>query len=511
MLFNSPEFLLLFLPFALAGYYMLRHRRFETAAVRFLVVCSLFFYGWWEPIYLTLIVGSILFNYVVGRALLRRPTKAVLTFGVVMNLGLLGVFKYANLAIGSVASLTGGALGAVDIILPLAISFFTFQQVAYLVDAYQGKVEEPGFTTYCLFVSFFPQLIAGPIVHHREMIPQFLQRHEIDVVWRNLAIGFTIATIGLFKKLVLADRAGFWGDQSFGAVARGIDVSFIEAWVGVLGFSFQIYFDFSGYTDMAIGLARMFGIILPLNFASPYKATSIIDFWRGWHMTLTRFLRDYLYFPLGGNRLGPARRYVNLMIVMLLGGLWHGASWTFVAWGGLHGVYLAVNHGWRAWRGGSGDPSPAGRWAGRIVTFLAVTVAWTFFRAESFADAVAMLRGLVGLNGVTLPAHYAGPMGGLAPWLADLGLVFGAVPAYSGGWQIVSLAALLGFVWFFPNTQEILRDYEPSLDDARVTARTGRLVWRPSLAAGIGIGGVASYLALSLFRGSSGEFIYFQF
>jgi hypothetical protein len=255
----------------------------------------------------------------------------------------------------------------------------------------------------------------------------------------------------------------------------------------------------------------MFGVILPLNFASPYKATSIIEFWRCWHMTLSRFLRDYLYIPLGGNRRGPVRRYVNLFAVMLLGGLWHGANWTFVAWGGLHGAYLAVNYAWRAWRGGAGDPSLAGRWAGRIATFLAVTVAWTFFRAESFADAMAMLRGLVGLNGVTLPAHYAGPMGGLAPWLADLGLVFGAVPAYSGGWQIVSLAALLGFVWFFPNTQEILRDYEPSLDDVRVTARTGQLVWRPSLAAGICIGAVASYLALSLLQGTSGEFIYFQF
>ena len=508
MLFNSPEFLLLFLPFALAGYYMLRHRRFETAAVRFLVVCSLFFYGWWEPIYLTLIVGSILFNYVVGRALLRRPTKAVLTFGVVMNLGLLGVFKYANLAIGSVASLTGGALGAVDIILPLAISFFTFQQVAYLVDAYQGKVEEPGFTTYCLFVSFFPQLIAGPIVHHREMIPQFLQRHEIDVVWRNLAIGFTIATIGLFKKLVLADRAGFWGDQSFGAVARGIDVSFIEAWVGVLGFSFQIYFDFSGYTDMAIGLARMFGIILPLNFASPYKATSIIDFWRGWHMTLTRFLRDYLYFPLGGNRLGPARRYVNLMIVMLLGGLWHGASWTFVAWGGLHGVYLAVNHGWRAWRGAPVEPTAVGRWSGRLLTFTAVTVAWVFFRADSFGASLVMLRGLAGFNGVVLPAHYADVLGGLTPWLSGLGVAFGALPAYSGGWQLVTLAGLLGFVWLLPNTQEIMAGFEPALD-----ARPSRSLirWRPSLASGLVVAALASYLTLSLLQGPSGEFIYFEF
>ena len=240
MLFNSPEFLLLFLPFVLIGYYALRHRRFEMAAMKFLVACSLFFYGWWEPLYVPLIVGSILFNYLIGRALGRRHAaggrKTLLAFGIAMNLGLLGVFKYANLAISSMATLTGGALGAVDIILPLAISFFTFQQIAYLVDAYQGKVDEPNLATYCLFVTFFPQLIAGPIVHHREMIPQFLKRYQTDVVWRNLAIGFTIATIGLFKKLVLADRAGYWSDQSFGAVARGIDVSFIDVRPG------EVYF-----------------------------------------------------------------------------------------------------------------------------------------------------------------------------------------------------------------------------------------------------------------------------
>jgi len=512
MLFNSPEFLLLFLPVVLAGYYALRHHRFEMAAVRFLVVCSLFFYGWWEPLYVPLIVGSILFNYLIGRVLTRHHAagggKVVLAFGVALNLGLLGVFKYANLAIDSMAALTGSDMGAVDIILPLAISFFTFQQIAYLVDAYQGKVEEPSLATYCLFVSFFPQLIAGPIVHHREMIPQFLKCHQTDVVWRNLAIGFTIATIGLFKKLVLADRAGYWADQSFGAVARGIDVSFIDAWVGVLGFSFEIYFDFSGYTDMAIGLARMFGIILPLNFASPYKATSIIDFWRGWHMTLTRFLRDYLYFPLGGNRLGSARRYLNLMIVMLLGGLWHGANWTFVAWGGLHGVFLAVNHGWRAWRGDSGDSTAVGRWTGRLLTFTAVTVAWVFFRADNFPASLTMLRGLGGLNGVVLPIHYADILGGLMPWLSGLGVTFGALPVYGGGWQLVILAGLLGFVWLLPNTQEIMGDFEPAFD-ARPTRALIR--WQPSLASGLMIAVLASYLTLSLLQGPSGEFIYFEF
>ena len=512
MLFNSPEFLLVFLPFVLVGYYALLRRRFEMTAVKFMVVCSLFFYGWWEPMYVPLIVGSILFNYLIGRALARnraaRGGKALLGFGVAVNLGLLGGFKYANFALGNIAALTGGDLDFVDIALPLAISFFTFQQIAYLVDAYQGKVEEPGFATYCLFVSFFPQLIAGPIVHHRETIPQFLKPHQSDAMWRNLSIGFTIATIGLFKKLVLADRAGYWADQSFGAVARGIDVSFIEAWGGVLGFSFEIYFDFSGYSDMAIGLARMFGIILPLNFASPYKATSIIEFWRGWHLTLTRFLRDYLYFPLGGNRRGLVRRYVNLMLVMLLGGLWHGANWTFVAWGGLHGVFLAINHGWRAWRGDPGDSTAVGRWAGRLLTFTAVTVAWVFFRADSFPSSLTMLRGLAGLNGVVLPAHYADVLGGLGPWLSGLGVAFGSLPAYGGGWQLVTLAGLLGFVWLLPNTQEIMRDFEPALD-----ARPARspIAWRPSLASGLMVAGIASYLTLSLLQGSSGEFIYFEF
>jgi len=512
MLFNSPEFLLLFLPIVLVGYYAFRHRRMEMAAVKFLVACSLFFYGWWEPLYVPLIVGSILFNYFIGRALTRHHaaggSKALLTFGIAANLSLLGVFKYTNFAIGSVAALTGGTLGTIHIILPLAISFFTFQQIAYLVDAYQGKAEESNLAVYFLFVSFFPQLIAGPIVHHREMMPQFLKLQRLDVVWRNLSIGFTIATIGLFKKVALADRAGYWGNQSFGAVAKDIDVSFIEAWVGVLGFSFQIYFDFSGYSDMAIGLARMFGIILPLNFASPYKATSIIDFWRGWHMTLTRFLRDYLYFPLGGHRLGSARRYANLMIVMLLGGLWHGANWTFVAWGGLHGVFLAVNHGWRAWRGDPVDSTATGRWLGRVLTFTAVTVAWVFFRAENFPASLTMLRGLAGLNGVVLPVHYADVLGGVTPWLTANGITFGALPVYGGGWQLVTLAGLLGFVWFLPNTQEIMGEFEPALD-----ARPSRSLirWQPSLASGLVIAALASYLTLSLLQGESGEFIYFEF
>ena len=512
MLFNSPEFLLLFLPIVLAGYYGLRHRRFEMAAMKLLVAASLFFYGWWEPLNVPLMVGSILFNYLIGRALTRRNaaggSKILLTFGIATNLGLLGIFKYANFAIGSMATLTGVTLGTVNIILPLAISFFTFQQIAYLVDAYRGKSEEPDLVSYGLFVSFFPQLIAGPIVHHREMIPQFLKRHPIDVVWRDLAIGFTIATIGLFKKLVLADHAGYWGDQSFGAVARGIDVSFIEAWVGVLGFSFQIYFDFSGYSDMAIGLARMFGIILPLNFASPYKATSIVDFWRGWHMTLTRFLRDYLYFPLGGNRLGSVRRYANLMIVMLLGGLWHGANWTFVVWGGLHGVFLAVNHGWRAWRGKPTVPAVVGRWTGRLLTFTAVSVAWVFFRADSLSASLSMLRGLSGFNGVVLPVHYADVAGGLMPWLSAIGVTFGALPVYGGGWQLIILSGLLGFVWLLPNTQEIMGEFEPALD----SQPTHSLVrWRPTLASGLTIAVLASYLTLSLLQGPSGEFIYFQF
>ena len=348
----------------------------------------MFFYGWWNPVYLGLILGSILFNYAVGFSLLGRPHKLTLFLGVAGNLGVLGYFKYANFFIDNINALTSNDIILEQIILPLGISFFTFQQITYLVDAYRGETREYNFLHYCLFVVFFPQLIAGPIVHHKEMLPQFAKDALYGLKSRNLAVGFTIFIIGLFKKVVLADGIAVHATSVFAGAEHGVYLTFFEAWGGALAYSFQLYFDFSGYSDMAIGLARMFGIRLPLNFNSPFKATSIIDFWRRWHITLSRFLRDYLYIPLGGNRKGEARRFTNLMIAMLLGGLWHGAGWNFVLFGLAHGTYIVICGAWVKVKKNISDNSVikstvVANSIGRVITFLAVVLAFVPFRAES--------------------------------------------------------------------------------------------------------------------------------
>jgi alginate O-acetyltransferase complex protein AlgI len=357
VLFHSYFFMFFFVPITVGVFFWLGGREYRRLAVAWLVGASLFFYGWWDPHYLALIVGSILFNYAIGRIFWLRTTsdrdllfRGVLALGIAANLVALGYFKYFEFLVENLGRLTGSDFHIEEIVLPLAISFFTFQQIAYLVDAWKGEVRENSFLNYCLFVTFFPQLIAGPIVHHTEMLPQFFRRKIFTVRYEHLAVGLAIFFAGLFKKVVLADGVSVYSDPVFAAAEAGIALSFLEAWGGSLAYTFQIYFDFSGYSDMAIGLARMLGIRLPLNFNAPYKAVNIIEFWRRWHMTLSRFLRDYLYFPLGGNRKGPALKNLNLVVTMLLGGLWHGADWNFVLWGAMHGCYLILNHSWRAIR-----------------------------------------------------------------------------------------------------------------------------------------------------------------
>lgn len=527
MLFNSPVFLFLFLPIMLTGYYA--SKRWGSAWFNgrlpfgLLTLGSLFFYGWWAPVYLVLILGSITTNFFIARIIVTiRNTQGthsgyaytVVALGIVANLVTLGVFKYADFFVENLSFLTGVSFTTSQIILPLAISFFTFQQIAFLVDVYRGKAHETDFLTYCLFVSFFPQLIAGPIVHHAEMMPQFTrQREEQGPVWENLAVGTTIFVIGLFKKTIIADQMGAWSDQVFALPQQGVAPSLLVAWVGVSAFTFQIYFDFSGYSDMAIGLARMFGIKLPLNFDSPYKAANITDFWRRWHMTLSRFLRDYLYFPLGGNKRGPARRYVNLMIVMLLGGLWHGAAWTFVLWGGLHGLYLVLHRVWQkvAFHLRLRTDGLFRTALSRIATLFCIVVAWVMFRAETTDAAIAMYRGMAGLNGLILPQHYVQYFGDLSDW----GVQFGAVQVYGGFMQLGWLGAALLFVWFLPSTQELTRRFEPALGYAPQTvsllARIPALSWRPSMAIGVATGLVFTAMVLNILQGVQGEFIYFQF
>lgn len=450
MLFNSYEFILLFLPVSVAVFYGLGSTGRPRAACLWLVIASLFFYGWWKPAYLLLLVFSIGFNYGVGLALGRMGGPAtrrrvVLALGIAVNLGLLGYFKYANFFVANWNELVGSHWSLAAIVLPLAISFFTFNQIAYLVDAYRGIAREYDLVSYSLFISFFPHLIAGPIVHHKEMIPQFQER-DGRFNAEDLAVGLTIFCIGLTKKVLLADGIAPYANQAFDIAAHGGSLHFADAWMGALAYTLQLYFDFSGYSDMAIGAARLFGIRFPNNFDSPYKATNIIDFWRRWHITLSNFLRDYLYIPLGGNRKGPLRRYVNLLATMLLGGLWHGAGWTFVIWGGLHGFYLVINHAWRTFRKALGHDlgrvSPLGTLAGRLATFLAVVVAWVFFRSENLPAALKMLALMAGTEGISLPNYLP-----------------------------TQLIALLLLCWFAPNTQQWIAAYRPVLEAVSSPAR----------------------------------------
>jgi len=349
LLFNSYEFIFVFLPITFIIYFYLNHKRLTEASKGFLVFSSLFFYSWWNIAYLPLILSSMLFNYIIGNSLNndeghhRFPKKSILTFGIVSNIALLGYFKYSDFMIENVNYLTSSNIPTLDLALPLAISFFTFQQISYLVDSYKQETKEYDFLNYALFVTFFPQLIAGPIVHHKEMMPQFANTRNKVKNYKNIAMGLFIFSIGLFKKVVIADTFATWATAGFDTATT---LNLFEAWATSLSYTFQLYFDFSGYTDMAIGAALLFNIKLPINFNSPYKAITIQDFWRRWHITLSRFLKDYIYIPLGGNRKGEFRTYNNLMATFIIGGLWHGAGWTFVFWGFLHGIALVVHRVW---------------------------------------------------------------------------------------------------------------------------------------------------------------------
>jgi D-alanyl-lipoteichoic acid acyltransferase DltB (MBOAT superfamily) len=527
MLFNSYQYILFFLPITAVVFFWLRKRHHE-AALAWLVGTSLFYYGWWNPSYLAVIVSSILANFGIARLMsaipveLHRRRQFILLLGITSNLVFLGYFKYTAFVLNNINEALAWSISVPELVLPLAISFFSFQQIAYLVDVYRGQIKERNFIHYALFVTFFPQLIAGPIVHHAEMMPQFKIRWPSSRVWRNLAIGLTIFAIGLFKKAVLADGVAAYASPVFAAAAEGARLSFFEAWGGALAYTMQLYFDFSGYSDMAIGSAFLFGIRLPINFFSPYKATSIIEFWRRWHITLSRFLRDYLYIPLGGNRHGPRRRYVNLFLTMLLGGLWHGAGWTFVFWGALHGVYLIVNHAWLGLRRASGLGQGAGggigRFLGWLVTFLAVVVGWVFFRAEDMPAAFTMLAGMIGANGVALPN---GLVAALGPGAREaLGMV--GIGTYLGGGTVF----LFTYLWIAltttialaaPNLIQLMRRYRPTItryqgEDRgalRLLPSTWSLRWAPTWGWGTAVGLVGAASILSLMQIS--EFLYFQF
>lgn len=407
MLFTSLEFAFLYLPVVLAGFFVLsKHSAIWAAA--WLFVASVFFYGYWMPKFTALLLASICWNYWVGSQIAKLnplhtnlETRAIakrwLILGVFVNLALLAYFKYANFFIDNLNVVLGQNWDISKIILPIGISFFTFTQIAFLADAYQKGTREYGFIHYGLFVTYFPHLIAGPVLHHAQMMPQFREAATYRVSWPQLAGGLCIFSMGLFKKIVLADGISPYADAVFNAAEAGITPDFTEAWIGTLAYTFQLYFDFSGYSDMAVGLSWMFNVKLPYNFNSPYKALNITDFWRRWHMTLSAFLRDYLYIPLGGNRKGALQRNINLFITMLLGGLWHGANWNFVFWGALHGLYLAINHGFQTLtRDFSGTllRNPLFRLFSWAITFFSVVFAWIFFRANDFPTALRIVSAI---------------------------------------------------------------------------------------------------------------------
>ena len=483
MLFNSYEFIFAFLPITFLIYFYLNHKNKIQESKLFLVLSSLFFYAWWNPIYLPLILISMFFNYKIGNLLLNSKNssnKKILTFGISTNLLLLGYFKYSDFFIENINFTLGSNFELLHLALPLAISFFTFQQIAYLVDSYRKETHEYDFLNYAVFVTFFPQLIAGPIVHHKEMMPQFATNTAKKINTHNIAMGIFIFSIGLFKKVIIADTFATWATAGFD-VAQTLNL--LEAWTTSLSYSFQLYFDFSGYTDMAIGVALLFNIKLPINFNSPYKATDIQDFWRRWHITLSRFLKDYIYIPLGGNRKGSFRTYSNLLGTFVLGGLWHGAGWTFIFWGFLHGMALVIHRLW------SSLGLKLWSWIAWIITFNFINVSWVFFRAKEWDDAIKVLSAMFSLDNIVLHSALESKLTALNLNQIEYGKMFTNIGGDNSTaiWIVAVLISLL----LFKNSIEQLEGFKTTYKTATITA----------LALSMGI--------LSLNKIS--EFLYFNF
>jgi len=541
MLFNSSEFLFIFLPLALAGFYWLGTRS-RMAALRWLILVSLAFYAWWRPVNVIIIAPSILVNFGLAWTLLRlnewegrrSTSNLVLSLGILFNVLFLGIFKYTDFLFTTINDVFDANLVLRHLILPLGISFITFQKIAFLVDVQAGRVRSFTFQDYCTFVLFFPQLIAGPIVHYREMMPQF---HAAACRFdkENVAVGLTLLSFGLFKKIVFADNIAVLVTPIYDNAAAGGTTSFLLAWIGAIGFTLQLYFDFSGYTDMALGLARLFGIRLPPNFNSPLRASSIIDYWLRWHMTLTRFLTAYMYNPLMlwltrrrlekgkpgfSGRDATVGAFISLLmfptiVTMFVSGLWHGAGYGFVIWGLIHGFYLTINHGWRI--------VAARRWpdrasydrimkpAGFVLTFAAAAIAMIFFRSPTIMAAVNMLKGTIGLNGMALPqSFFVGP---LTSAFHSVGLAADGYWNYHDFARTVMWIVVLLFVALAcPNTLQILACYEPALGVKRQATKLvfGRIVeWEASLPWAIAVSVIAAIAIGSI--GGPSEFLYWQF
>ena len=544
MLFSSGVFLIGFLPLTLFGFYALGIAGRQRLALGWLTLMSLVFYGWWNPAYVPLLLASMGGNYLLGRRLGQHPSRALLAAGVAGNVLLLGYFKYTGFAVETLDGAFGLGWTLPHIVLPLAISFFTFQQIAYLSDAHDGVAVEHDFPNYCLFITFFPHLIAGPITHHREMLAQFADRSILTPRPELISSGATLFLLGLFKKVMVADQLAGYVAPVFAAAADGTPPTLLPAWGGALAYALQIYFDFSGYTDMAIGLGLLFGISLPPNFDSPYKARNIIEFWSRWHMTLTRFLTAYVYNPVvlrvsrrrlrsgkpmprrGKTTVGAFASIVAFptMLTMFVSGVWHGAGWQFIAFGLLHGTYLTANHGWRAVKARLGWPME-GRYAvlrpaSVLFTFVCVVVAQVFFRAPDLHAALAVVSGMAGRNGIvadwslyeTHVLHRA---------IDVLGVPLAIDPMFQRP-QAIAIACLLLVVWTMPNTQQWMRHTRTALGaapapgwleslGARIGARLPLAAWRPTVACGALVGALGFVALARALSVAPSEFLYFQF
>ena len=520
MLFNSYSFIFIFLPVTLFGLFLIEKLGKNKIVIFWLLGASLFFYGWWNPYYLTLLVLSIIFNFVISHLIRSQKnrlfSKIILISGIFVNLSTIAYYKYSNFFIDNLNVLVDSNIIFYEVILPLGISFFTFQQITFLVDSFHNKIKHNSFLQYSLFVVFFPQLIAGPIVHHKEIFPQFSSNIFGKITSNNLAIGITIFSLGLFKKVIIADNLALYSSPVFAAADVGILLTFFEAWGGSLAYTFQLYFDFSGYSDMAIGLARMFGIILPVNFYSPYKSTSIIDFWRNWHITLSRFLKYYVYIPIGGNKKGEVRRYSNLMITMILGGIWHGAGWTFLLWGALHGFYLIINHLWRIVFINN-VKTKIGSILSWVITFLAIVFAWVPFRASDLQSAKAIFEAMIGVNGFLLPESYLvllNKLPGFGDFLMSIGFKFGVPDLFEGINQIILILISLLIVLLMPNVNQFMSNDIHNKNNEQKDVKIKHyglrfLIWRPSLFYSILTALIFTVAVFGMSENS--EFLYFQF
>jgi alginate O-acetyltransferase complex protein AlgI len=532
MLFIDPDFIFIFVPITVFGFYCVKRFAGAQASYLWLFVASLVFYGFSYPPYILALLISYAVNYAGARRLQETHSRTLLVFMIGLNLAYLGYFKYFNFFVENISALTGARSQFAKVVLPLGISFYTFQQIPYLVGAYNGELRNVGLLKYCVINSFFPHLVAGPIIWHKEIAPQ-LERGRGEPFDQNMAaLGVVFFVIGLFKKVMIADNVAYLADSVFDSAAKGLGLTFFDGWLGAVAYSLQIYFDFSGYSEMAIGLGLLFGLRLPINFFSPYKATNIIEFWRRWHMSMTRFFQEFVYVPL---QFGLARRgapepfrYGAIMFMMLLVGIWHGAGWTWIAWGVLHGVLLCLNHLWRAFRAWVGVPygsrgGTAGRLVGWTLTFLAVSAAWVLFRAKDFESAKLIYEAMFFGHGLVMPTNFYAIVGAtLSNWLIALGANFSGPAlgvAAASGLQIIALLMLVAFVALAPNTLQVLGYYTENrtprafASDALANFGVGlHSYWTPSWRWAFATGGMFVASLTTLFDDTTRSvFIYFNF